>query len=156
MSEINNIFKIAQSLLNEGVDFIIIGGIAVILHGMPRVSEDLDIIVKLNSDNIQRIRKSLLSLFNDKDIKEITLDEIENYSVLRYVSPENDILDIIGNLGEMFNYDNVEFNNIEINGYSFKVATPKALIQMKANTYREKDKLDLLFLKQLTINQDAN
>jgi len=156
MSEINNIIKIAQSLLNEGVDFIIIGGIAVILHGMPRVSEDLDIIVKLNSDNIQRIRKSLTSLFNDEDIKEITLDEIENYSVLRYISPDNDILDVIGNLGEMYNFDNVEYNYIEINGHSFKVASPKALIQMKTNTYREKDKLDLLFLKQLTKNQDAN
>lgn len=34
---------------------------------------------------------------------------------------------------------------IEQEGIKVKVATPKALINMKSSTYREKDKLDLIF-----------
>ena len=156
MSDFNNIIRIAEALLNEGVDFIIVGGIAVILYGMPRVSESLDILIKLNQDNIEKIKNSLLKIFNDEDIKEISLDEIENYSVIRYISQNNEILDIIGNLGEMFNFDTVEFNYIEFDGNKFKVATPSSLINMKSNTYREKDSLDLLFLKELIKNKNAN
>lgn len=156
MSEVKNILRIAEALLNEGVDFIIVGGIAVILYGMPRVSEDLDIIVKLNQENIEKIKNSLLKIFNDNDIKEISLEEIENYSVIRYVSPNNEILDIIGNLGEMFNFENIEYKLIEIDGNKFKVATPSTLIKMKSNTYREKDSLDLLFLKELMRHKNAN
>ena len=46
MSEISNYLKILNALQNEAVDFIIIDGIAVIFQGMPRASEDLDIVIK--------------------------------------------------------------------------------------------------------------
>ena len=155
MTEINNLLSVVEALQKEGVDFIIIGGIAVIIYGMPRVSEDIDIIIKMNEQNIRLIRSALSKLFEDNDIKEITFDELRNYAVLRYISPNNDIIDIISNLGETFKYSNIEYNIIDINGHQFKVATPKALIQMKSTTYREKDELDLLFLKQLIAKQNA-
>jgi len=156
MSELNNILKIIEQLEKEQVDFIIIGGMAVILYGMPRTSEDLDILIKMKNDNIQKIRKALANIFSDDEIKEITIDELKNYAVIRYISPENDIVDIVANLGEAFYYENIEFREMELEGIKVKVATPKSLIEMKSNTYREKDKLDLLFLKELLKRNAGN
>ncbi|HPO63327.1 MAG TPA: hypothetical protein PK762_09650 [Candidatus Kapabacteria bacterium] len=45
---------------------------------------------------------------------------------------------------------------MELEGIKVKVATPKALVEMKSNTYREKDKLDLLFLKELLKRNAGN
>ena len=149
MSEINHIDKIFKAFQNEGVDFIVIGGIAVILYGMPRVSEDLDLVVNMNNENIENIRKALNSLYNDDNIKEITFYELKNYSVLRYISPDDNIINLIANLGEAFDFNNIEFSIMEIEGKKIKIATPKALLTMKSLTFSEKDKLDILFLKEL-------
>ncbi|MDT3740854.1 MAG: nucleotidyl transferase AbiEii/AbiGii toxin family protein [Candidatus Kapabacteria bacterium] len=153
MKRLEDFIKILEALRIEDVDFILIGGIAVIIHGFPRFSEDVDIVIKMNEDNIAKIRNALLKLYKDEDIKEITFDELSSYSVLRYISPNEDIIDIIGNLGESYNFNNIDFTEIEIEGKYYKVATPKVLIDMKSNTYREKDKTDLLFLKNLIANQ---
>ena len=147
MKSAENFIGILDALRSEDVDFIIIGGIAVILHGMPRFSEDVDIVIKMTEENISRIRKALNLLYSDKDIKEITFNELENYSVLRYISPNNDVIDIIGNLGEAYNFENIAYEHIEFEGRKFKVATVESLISMKSNTNREKDNLDLLFLR---------
>ena len=149
MTEIKQILSIVDALQREGVDLIIIGGIAVILYGMPRTSEDIDIIIKMNEQNISLIRSALNKLYDDNEIKDITFEELSNYAVLRYISPNNDIIDLISNLGEAYDYNNIECNTVELEGIKFKVATPKALIQMKSITYKEKDKLDLLFLNEL-------
>ncbi len=156
MTEINNILRIIDALEKEGVDFIIIGGIAVILYGMPRTSEDLDIIIKMTEENVARIRAALSKIFDDNEIKEITYNDLKSYAVVRYISPENDIVDIISNLGEMYDYDKIDFEVLEIDKVRLKVAAPKSLYFMKSNTYREKDIQDLAFLKELILKQDAN
>ncbi len=149
MNDLNNILKILDSLQSEGADFIVIGGIAVILHGLPRVSEDLDIIINHGEENLSFIRKGLYKLYNDTDINEITINALENYSVIRYISPENDIIDIILTLGEAYDYKKIEYEIMDIYGKKIKVASVKSLIEMKSKTLREKDQLDLLFLKEL-------
>jgi predicted nucleotidyltransferase len=149
MSDLNHIFSVLEALVSEGVDFIVIGGIAVILHGMPRVSEDLDLVIKMNPENIKKIRKALNSIFIDDEIREITFSELKSYSIIRYISPDDDVIDLIANLGEAFDFNNIEYLTLEIEGVKVKIATPKALINMKTNTNREKDTLDLLYLREL-------
>ena len=58
------------------------------------------------------------------------------------------MLDKISKIGESFNYDNISKENKIIDGIEFIAATAESLYQMKKDTYREKDKLDILFLKQ--------
>ena len=149
MSELKNIFKILDAFCKEEVDFIIIGGVAVILYGMPRVTEDIDVIVKMDEENIKRLRKALRQLFDDDEIKEITLDELNDYSVIRYISPDKEMIDIISTLGEAFDYNKVKFFEMDIDGYKIKLATLDSMIEMKSKTYRDKDNLDLLFLQEL-------
>lgn len=148
MTELNKILHIIKTLQKEQVDFVVVGGIAVILYGMPRTSEDLDIILEMSQKNINLLRSALRKLFNDDDIKEITYEELEEYAVIRYVSPDDDVIDIIAKMGESFDYNSINFQDIDIDGIIFKIATPETLIQMKSDTYREKDTLDILYLKE--------
>jgi len=58
--EIHSDFKELLGLLNShGVDYIIVGGYALAFHGAPRYTGDLDIFVRPDPDNAQRIMAAL-------------------------------------------------------------------------------------------------
>lgn len=144
----SNIFaSLITSLENEGVEYILVGGYAVVLHGSSRFTEDIDVFIKRNEENIERLRRALRSISDDDSIKEITLKEIEDYSVLRYIGDNGLIVDIIGNLGEAFTYENIESERVEYLGREISIATLNSLYKLKANTYREIDQEDLLFIQ---------
>ena len=44
------------------VDYILIGGVAIILHSMERLTRGVDIFVKMEPENIDKLRKALHSI----------------------------------------------------------------------------------------------
>ena len=46
-------------LLSRGVEFIVVGGHAVSFHGYPRLTDDLDLLVRPSQDNAQRVVTAL-------------------------------------------------------------------------------------------------
>lgn len=46
---------VIATLSAEGVRFVVVGGLAVILHGVPRTTADLDLAVDLDEDNLRRL-----------------------------------------------------------------------------------------------------
>ena len=50
---------IARALFDHGVDHIVIGGYAVIAHGYPRVTQDLDTVPRLERTNLARLAAAL-------------------------------------------------------------------------------------------------
>lgn len=140
--------KIIDSLNKCNVAYIIIGGYAIILHGFLRATEDIDLILKIEPRNISNLRDALTAIYNDNEIKEITFEELKNYPVIRYGTPDNFYIDIISGIGEAFSFDNIETITKVIDNVEIKFASVKSLYEMKKITYREKDKLDILFLKQ--------
>lgn len=56
-------FEEALSLLRDGgVHFVIVGGTAVILHGVPRTTADLDLAVDLEPANLRRLVAAMIRL----------------------------------------------------------------------------------------------
>jgi predicted nucleotidyltransferase len=51
-----------RRLAEEGVDFVVIGGVAVELHGYARFTKDLDIVYATNAANLERLGKVLVDL----------------------------------------------------------------------------------------------
>jgi len=149
MTAFEDSYKIFDSLNEHEVEYIIVGGTATIIQGMLRITEYIDIVIKMTKENIEKLRKALKNLFDDENINEITYDELKEFSVVRYISPSDDMIDIIGNFGIAFDYDKIQKEKKHIFGRDIIVATPQALLEMKSNTYREKDKIDVLYLKEL-------
>jgi hypothetical protein len=87
MDHFQEFLKVLKAMDDEGVEYILIGGFAIILHGLPRFTMDMDFFIKMASENVDRLRKALYSLFADSDIEEITFDELVKYPVIRYGTP---------------------------------------------------------------------
>ena len=51
--------KILQLLSDHGVEFIIIGGAAAIVHGSSRLTQDLDVVYRRSQENIARLSNAL-------------------------------------------------------------------------------------------------
>lgn len=47
------------SLRSRGVEYVVIGGIAAILHGVPRTTFDLDILIEATTQNAERLLAAL-------------------------------------------------------------------------------------------------
>ncbi len=43
----------------EGIDYLVVGGLAVNLHGIPRMTYDIDLVILLDTENILRLIKIL-------------------------------------------------------------------------------------------------
>jgi hypothetical protein len=139
--------KITDSLEQFKVEYIVIGGFAIAMHGFPRFTEDIDIFVKNTPNNLSLLHDALFSIYPDDEcIQEITSKDLSDYSVIRYGTPENFIIDIIDKIGNMFTYDDITATMVSYTGHSIRIADVDSLIRMKQDTIRLKDKQDVLFL----------
>lgn len=155
--ESENLFKrfldVIDILEKEKVDYILIGGFAMVLYGMPRVTQDLDIFIKNKKENVERLQKALNSLFNDKSVFEITSSELEEYNVIRYGAREGFYVDVLSRLGTAFSFEDLNYEKINVGSHQVKIATVETLYKLKEKTLRAIDKTDLIFLKQLLDNK---
>jgi hypothetical protein len=148
-NQLNKFLTVIDALNSYKVDYILIGGVAVILHGLERLTRDIDIFIRMTKKNLENLRKALFSVYDDPSIDEITFEELDKYPVIRYGSPDDFYIDIVGRLGELNVFEKLKFEVIEYHNIKIKVATPKTLLELKRNTYRQKDEMDLLFLQDL-------
>lgn len=156
MSQFNEYMRVLKAFEKQHVDYILVGGFAVILFGLQRLTRDIDIFVKMVPENIEKLRKALHALFEDPSIEEITLSDLEEYPVIRYGTPNGFCIDILARLGEVATFDDLEYEVVEIQGTQIKLATPEALYYLKKDTVRPEDKIDAMFLKELINRRGAN
>ena len=51
--------RIFAALETSGVRYLVVGGVAVVLHGHPRFTADLDLVLSLDDDNLARALPAL-------------------------------------------------------------------------------------------------
>ncbi len=54
--------QIFAALQENGVRYLVVGGVAVVLHGYPRFTADLDLVLSLTGDNVRSAIKALSTL----------------------------------------------------------------------------------------------
>jgi hypothetical protein len=57
---LNRLQDVFRSLQRHDVKYVVIGGIAAILHGVPRATFDLDMLIEASPENAQRLLDALL------------------------------------------------------------------------------------------------
>ena len=144
------LIKLCKEFNKNNVEYIVIGGFAMIFHGLPRLTEDIDIAINISNSNLDKIKKTLKTIFQDNSFDEITKKDFEEYSVIRYGTPENFYIDFIYNIGEIADFDLLFKNrkNIIIDNVNIPILNEKMLIRLKENTVRIKDSYDANFLKE--------
>ena len=144
-SELAPLLKVCSLLNQAGAHYLIVGGQAVILHGLVRTTEDVDVLIEATEENAQRVWNGLARM-QDGAIRELT---------------PHDLLDGVSKIG-----DEVQ---VDVSVHAWKVdyadAIPTALettiegvrvpyisydmLLASKQTYREKDQIDLLQLRAL-------
>jgi hypothetical protein len=134
----------------EGVDYVVGGGFAIILHGLPRLTDDIDFFVNPSSDNVAKIKKALMDIYDDKAINDIKVTDIDSYSVVRYGTPEGFYLDFIGRVGKVAEFSEIKKGmiNIEIENVRIPVCGVETMLKLKEHTVRPVDRQDSIFLKE--------
>ena len=139
--------ELMSSFEKNEVEYILIGGLAINLHGFARNTEDIDLFIRPTKNNVDQVCRALMDVFDDNEIYEITLDELNKYAVIRYGTDYGFCIDLIAKIGTEFNYKDMNFEIKTIDNVKIKVANIETLYRLKENTHREIDQLDLKFLK---------
>lgn len=133
--------KVLAALEREGVQYVVFGAVALALLGLPRTTEDLDIFIAPDRDNIERLKAALHSVFDDPCIDDITAEDLlGDYPAVQYVPPpEGFHIDVLTRLGELYDFSNLPSQRVDFDGLMVSVVTPETLFRMKKGTVRLKD-----------------
>jgi hypothetical protein len=147
--QFDDVKAVLHALGAEKVEYVLVGGVAVGLHGFERATNDIDLFVQSTEENVSLLRRALDSVFHDPSIAEITAADLSGeFPTIRYGPPGADfVIDILSRLGDAIQYDDLEFQEIDVDGVAVRVATPRTLYRMKRNTIRPIDRIDAEVLR---------
>jgi hypothetical protein len=150
MMEFEQTKRILAAFDRHGVNYVLVGGMAMAAQGLVRATRDIDVVVSVKPKNIDRLKAALQELFNDPEIESIRADELAgDYPAIQYVPPTGDFwIDILARLGEAFQFEDLESEEFVVEGVRVRVATPRTLYRMKKDTVRPQDRLDAQALRE--------
>ena len=150
MIDFDRFLVLLRALNREGVEYVVVGAVALGLHGLARATEDVDLFVRPTPENVAGLKRALSAAWADPEIETIDAGQLAGeYPVIRYGPPDAAFtLDIIARLGERFEYDDIETAVIELEGEPVPVATPRMLYAMKRDTLRSQDHADAAALRR--------
>jgi predicted nucleotidyltransferase component of viral defense system len=154
--------KIFKSLNKVGIKYIVVGGVAVNLHGYMRFTGDLDLLVMLDEENLQKMDKLMqkldyterlpipvLSLQNTDQVKKwLTKKNMKAYS---FIPPKDNPLQIDIVIEESLKFEKIAAKKIikKIEDVSIPVVSIEDLIKMKKKSDRPQDIIDIKALNNL-------
>lgn len=153
--------KLLKLLLENEIDFVLIGGFAAVVHGSTLVTQDLDICSSMSVESIEKLR-AVLKEFNpihrmNRKAALSFIDHPENLTGLNniYLDTDLGILDILSATQPAGDFKTIKQNSIQINiyGYTCNVISIDDLIKVKSSMKRPKDLQaveELLKIKKLS------
>ena len=135
-------------LADGGVKFIVVGGVACALNGFVRATDDLDILVEASEHNIEHMLNLLKGWGKGYAVELEVSDFPISSGAIRLI--EDFPLDIFTLLNEK-TYDEL-LSETSITDQGIYYLNRNALIGIKKNSFREKDKIDVLALQKLGDN----
>ncbi|MFH1309413.1 MAG: hypothetical protein ABIH85_01895 [Candidatus Omnitrophota bacterium] len=142
--------EILQILLKNKVKFLVVGAYAMGAYGYPRATGDFDIWVETSLSNSRKIYKSLSDF--GAPLKEISEDTFCKEGIIFQIGVAPRRIDIITKIdGVSFKQAYSHKEKIKVERLTLPFLSKIDLIKNKKSTGREKDKLDIKYLKRKKI-----
>lgn len=148
--------RLIERLCDTGLDFVIVGGFAGVLHGSTLVTRDIDVCVSLSSENVARLREAFRDLkprYRLPSPKLSFLDNPEPGVALNDLHLETDLgpIDLFGSVKGVGDFKSVRAASIDIElfGRRCRVISTEALIQSKEAMGRGKDMIAVKELRAI-------
>lgn len=137
--------ELLRTLVRHGVEFIVVGGMAAVLHGAPVHTFDLDIVYSRSEENVARLLGALAELGATfrTDPRSIAPNESHLRSeVHKLLLTKLGPLDVLGATEEATSYEDLigDTVELEVKNFSFLVLTIERLIDVKSRLDRPKDR----------------
>jgi hypothetical protein len=143
--------KLLALLAKAGVAFILVGGVAVTLQGYVRLTDDVDILVSDDPENIQLLLYTLAGFGQGFASQLSVTDFTDAEGGIRIVEEtEQCQVDLFTRIiGRRYQDVLKDADTFEVRGLAIPVASKISLITWKEDSERDKDRLDALALKRL-------
>ena len=71
------VMRVLRAFESAGLEYVLIGAAAMGFHGLVRATEDLDLLIRATSENIEKLRSALRAAYeDDPHINEISSDDL--------------------------------------------------------------------------------
>lgn len=134
MMDLSEAKRILASFEREGVEYVLVGSMAMAAQGLIRATRDLDFFVSPAPENVARLKRALKSLYDDDpNVDQISAEELAGeYPALEYVPPHGRYsMDVLTRLGDAFRFETLESEEIVLDGIRVRVATPAMLYRRR-------------------------
>ena len=143
---VEDLLELCRELNRQGAKYIIVGGFAIRGAGYLRETGDLDVIIDASLENEAKVFRSL-EILPDKAVLQLEPGEVSQYTVVRVA--DEIVVDLMQSASGIDYAEAVKDVVIRlVQDVPIPFASPKLLWRMKKNTHREKDRADLIFLRQ--------
>ena len=164
MSADGHLFEIFSALAQARVQFIVAGGVAVVLHGVERSTMDLDLSVQMEKQNLERflaVMKNLGMVPRVPVSPEVLLDPAQRSWMVKekralvftFIHPDKPFQQVDVFLLESLDFSKLEpaTEEMDIEGLKTRVLSKRQLIELKKQVMppRDKDIFDIAALEEL-------
>jgi predicted nucleotidyltransferase len=155
--------SLLQRLAHAGVDFVIVGGYAGIVHGCTYVTQDVDIACDFSPANLLALQKAVSDLHPvhrmtpGRKPLELTPENAGEFKNL-YLDTDLGHLDCLSEVQGIGPYEHVKHASqlIEVEGMQLHVLALEALIQAKEAMHRPRDREAIRQLKAIKKLRDKS
>lgn len=154
--------EILKKLQDEHFEYLVVGGLAVNLHGYSRITNDLDILILLNKENIAKFVKVIKSLnykpkvpveledFISKENRKKWIEE-KNMKVFSVYNPKDELEHIDVLLVYSLNFSEIYKRKVVYRVQEIEIPTISIpdLIKLKKEAGRKIDELDINVLTRI-------
>lgn len=158
---------VLSALERADVRYLVVGGVAVVLHGHLRTTADLDLVVQLQPGNVDRAVSALASVglrprapvpfstFTDPTSRRRLIDE-KNVTVFSLWNPEQPGFEVDLFAEEPFDFDSVYARavRVRLDEVEVSVIGIDDLIENKSRVARPRDLEDVIALRALRSARD--
>jgi hypothetical protein len=155
------------ALADAEIDFVVVGGFAMQLHGFQRATYDVDVALAMNENNLERfvafashhklvpvIPEPLASL---KDASKLDRWFRENGMVAFALrAPDDFVLDVL--IRPVVDFPTLRANAVQgsLHGRNFRFAGLDEMLAMKRAAARPKDQIDIIALNKIKQGENPN
>jgi hypothetical protein len=148
--------QILERLNRHGVEYVVVGGLACVFHGVPLVTRDVDVCLPFTKENLARLETAVADLhpYHRQTPQRLPFSvEVDFPRGLRnlYLRTDWGVLDCLGEIAGVGDFAAVRSKSLSVDlpiG-PCRILDLEALIDAKSALDRTQDKLALLHLKQI-------
>ncbi len=129
-------------LLEEEVEFVLVGAYALAAHGLPRATGDIDIFVKASPENSKKVARSLKTF--GAPMAEVSEEDFRKPGIIFQIGVAPRRIDLITEIdGVTFDEAAEDSEEVEIECLKVPVISKAKLIKNKQASGRPQDKADV-------------